>query len=120
MMQQYSSALLKILSMSRSYGADLEELKPITNPLIFMTSTSLKKVQQLCKDGAKEYRQSQEPYALAMALVYEHIAVFCESELPNEKQMIIDICNECAKDMMLGNIALGKPVGEQLYKKKYQ
>jgi hypothetical protein len=105
--------------MLRLYGADLEELKPITNPLIFMTSTSLKKVQQLCKDGAKEYRQSQEPYALAMALVYEHIAVFCESELPNEKQMIIDICNECAKDMMLGNIALGKPVGEQLYKKKY-
>jgi hypothetical protein len=120
MMQQYSSALLKILSMSRLYGAHMEELKAITNPLIFMTSTSLKKVQQLCKDGAKEYRQSQEPYALAMALVYEHIAVFCESELPNEKQMIIDICNECAKDMMLGNIALGKPVGEQLYKKKYQ
>ena len=85
-----------------------------------MTSTSLKKVMQLCKDGAQEYRQSQEPYALAMALVYEHIAVFCEAELPNEKQMIIDICNECAKDMMLGNIALGKPVGEQLYKKKYQ
>jgi hypothetical protein len=105
--------------MSKSFGADLEDLKPIINPLIFMTSTSLKKVQQLCKDGAKEYRQSQEPYALAMALVYEHIAVFCESELPNEKQMIIDICNECAKDMMLGNIALGKPVGEQLYKKKY-
>jgi hypothetical protein len=120
MMQQYSSAWLRILSMSRLYGVDLEELKPIINPLIFMTSTSLKKVQQLCKDGAKEYRQSQEPYALAMALVYEHIAVFCEAELPNEKQMIIDICNECAKDMMLGNIALGKPVGEQLYKKKYQ
>jgi hypothetical protein len=118
-MQQYSLPLLRILSMSRLYGADLEELKQLTNPLIFMTSTSLKKVQQLCKDGAKEYRQSQEPYALAMALVYEHIAVFCESELPNEKQMIIDICNECAKDMMLGNIALGKPVGEQLYKKKY-
>jgi hypothetical protein len=106
--------------MSRLYGAHLEELKPITNPLIFMTSTSLKKVQKLCKDGAQEYRQSQEPYALAMALVYEHIAIFCEAELPNEKQMIIDICNECAKDMMLGNIALGKPVGEQLYKKKYQ
>jgi len=85
-----------------------------------MTSTSLKKVQQLCKDGAKEYRQSQEPYALAMALVYENIAQLCEIELPNEKQMIIDICNECAKDMMNGNIALGKPVGEQLYKKKYQ
>jgi hypothetical protein len=105
--------------MSRLYGVDLEELKQLINPLISMTSTSLKKVQQLCKDGAKEYRQSQEPYALAMALVYDHIALFCENELPNEKQMIIDICNECAKDMMLGNIALGKPVGEQLYKKKY-
>jgi len=55
-----------------------------------------------------------------MALVYENIAQLCEIELPNEKQMIIDICNECAKDMMQGNIALGKPVGEQLYKKKYQ
>lgn len=84
-----------------------------------MTSTSLKKVLQLCKSGAQEYRQSQEPYALAMALVYEHIAIFCEAELPNEKQMLIDICNECAKDMMLGNIAVGKPAGEQLYKKKY-
>ena len=84
-----------------------------------MTSTSLKKVQQLCKDGAQEFRQSSEPYALAMAMVYEHIAILCEAELPNEKQMLIDICNECAKDMMLGNIAVGKPVGEQLYKKKY-
>jgi hypothetical protein len=54
-----------------------------------------------------------------MALVYEHIAIFCEAELPNEKQMLIDICNECAKDMMLGNIAVGKPAGEQLYNKKY-
>jgi hypothetical protein len=54
-----------------------------------------------------------------MAMVYENIAQLCEIELPNEKQMIIDICNECAKDMMQGNIALGKPVGEQLYKKKY-
>jgi ssDNA-binding Zn-finger/Zn-ribbon topoisomerase 1 len=54
-----------------------------------------------------------------MAMVYEHIAIFCETELPNEKQMLIDICNECAKDMMLGNIAVGKSVGEQLYKKKY-
>jgi hypothetical protein len=120
MMQRYSSALLKILSLSRLFGADLEELKPITNPLISMTSTSLKKVQKLCKDGAQEYRQSQEPYALAMALVYEHIAIFCETELPNEKQMLIDICNECAKDLMLGNIAIGKSAGEQLYKKKYQ
>jgi hypothetical protein len=84
-----------------------------------MTSTSLKKVQQLCKDGAKELLQSNEPYAYAMALVYEHIALFCENEIPNERQMIIDICNECAKDMMNGNISLGKPVGEQLYKKKY-
>jgi hypothetical protein len=105
--------------MSRLYGADLEELKQLINPQHLMTFTSLKKVQKLCKDGAQEYRQSQEPYALAMALVYEHIAIFCESELPNEKQMLIDICNECAKDMMLGNIAVGKPVGEQLYKKKY-
>jgi hypothetical protein len=55
-----------------------------------------------------------------MALVYEHIAIFCEAELPNEKQMLIDICNECVQDMIQGNIALGKPVGEQLYKKKYQ
>jgi 3'-phosphoadenosine 5'-phosphosulfate (PAPS) 3'-phosphatase len=85
-----------------------------------MTSTSLKKVQQLCKDGAQEFRQSTEPYALAMALVYEHIAIFCEAELPNEKQMLIDICNECAQEITRGNIALGKPVGEQLYKKKYQ
>ena len=85
-----------------------------------MTSTSLKKVQQLCKDGAQEFRQSTEPYALAMALVYEHIAMFCEAELPNEKQMLIDICNECAQEITRGNIALGKPVGEQLYKKKYQ
>jgi hypothetical protein len=120
MMQQCSSLLPMTQSMSSLYGAHLEELKQHTNPLISMTSTSLKKVQQLCKDGAKEFRQSTEPYALAMALVYEHIAIFCEAELPNEKQMLIDICNECAKDMMLGNIAVGKPVGEQLYKKKYQ
>lgn len=84
-----------------------------------MTSTSLKKVQKLCKDGAQEFRQSTEPYALAMALVYEHIAIFCETELPNEKQMLIDICNECAQEITRGNIALGKPVGEQLYKRKY-
>ena len=79
-----------------------------------MTSTSLKKVLKLCKDGAQEFRQSQEPYALAIALVYEHIAIFCEAELPNEKQMLIDICNECDQDMIQGNIALGKPVVEQL------
>ena len=85
-----------------------------------MTSTSLKKVQQFCKDRADFLNKSDEQYAYAMALVYEHIAIFCESELPNEKQMLIDICNECAKDMMLGNIAVGKPAGEQLYKKKYQ
>jgi hypothetical protein len=54
-----------------------------------------------------------------MALVYEHIAIFCEAELPNEKQMLIDICNECASEISRGSIALGKPVGEQLYKKKY-
>jgi hypothetical protein len=120
MMQRYSSALLKIRSMSKSFGAHLEGLKQNINLIIFMTSTSLKKVQQLCKDGAKELLQSNEPYAYAMALVYEHIALFCENEIPNEKQMIIDICNECAKDMMNGNIALGKPVGEQIFKKKYQ
>jgi len=101
------------------FGAHLEELKQIINPLISMTSTSLKKVQQLCKDGAQEFRQSTEPYALAMAMVYEHIAIFCENELPNEKQMLIDICNECAKDLMHGNLAIGKSAGEQLYKKKY-
>jgi hypothetical protein len=54
-----------------------------------------------------------------MAMVYENIAQLCEIEIPNERQMIIDICNECAKDIMNGNVALGKPVGEQLYKKKY-
>jgi hypothetical protein len=55
-----------------------------------------------------------------MAMVYENIAQLCEIEMPNEKQMLIDICNECAKDLMLGNIAIGKSAGEQLYKKKYQ
>ena len=84
-----------------------------------MTFTSLKKVQKLCRDGAQEYRQSQEPYALAMAMVYEQVALLCEIEMPNEKQMLIDICNECAKDLILGNIAIGKSAGEQLYKKKY-
>jgi len=84
-----------------------------------MTSTSLKKILYLCCDRAEQMSKSDQQYAHAMALVYENIAQLCEIELPNEKQMIIDICNECAKDMMLGNIALGKPVGEQLYKKKY-
>ena len=55
-----------------------------------------------------------------MAMAYEHIALLCENEMPNEKQMLIDICNECAQEITRGNIALGKPVGEQLYKKKYQ
>ena len=118
-MQQYSSALLKIPSMLRLYGAHLEELKPNINLILFMTSTSLKRIQQLCKDRAQQLSKSDEQYAHAMAMAYEHIALLCETELPNEKQMIIDICNECAKDMMQGNIALGKPVGEQLYKKKY-
>jgi hypothetical protein len=54
-----------------------------------------------------------------MAVVYKEIADFCESQLQNEKQMLIDICNECAQDIIRGNIALGKPVGEQVYKKKY-
>ncbi len=53
-------------------------------------------------------------------MVYEQVALLCEIEMPNEKQMLIDICNECAKDLMLGNIAIGKSAGEQLYKKKYQ
>lgn len=85
-----------------------------------MTSTPLKKVQQLCKYRAEQLSKSSEPYAQAMAMTYEHIELLCEIEMANEKQMIIDICNECAKDMINGNIALGKPVGEQLYKKKYQ
>jgi len=85
-----------------------------------MTSTSLKKILYLCRDRAEQMSKSDQQYAHAMALVYENIAHLCEIEMPNEKQMIIDICNECAKDMMQGNIALGKPVGEQLYKKKYQ
>ena len=84
-----------------------------------MTSTPLKRIKELCNARAKTLSESNEQYAHAMAMVYEIIAQLCEIELPNEKQMIIDICNECAKDMMLGNIALGKPVGEQLYKKKY-
>jgi hypothetical protein len=53
-------------------------------------------------------------------MAFEHIAIYCEEELKNEKQMLIDICNECAKDMMSGNLAVGKSAGEQLYKKKYQ
>ena len=84
-----------------------------------MTSTPLKRIQQLCNDRAFEYRKSKEDYAIAMAMVFEHIAIFCEAELPNEKQMLIDICNECAQDMIRGNLAVGKSVGEQLYKKKY-
>jgi hypothetical protein len=119
-MQQYSSALLKIPSLSRLFGAHLEELKQPTNPTHLMTSTSLKKIQDLCNARANTLSQSDEQYAHAMAMVYENIAQLCEIEIPNERQMIIDICNECAKDIMNGNVALGKPVGEQLYKKKYQ
>ena len=84
-----------------------------------MTSTPLKRIKELCNNRAVEYRQSKEEYNLVIAMAFEHIAIYCDNELPNEKQMLIDICNECAKDMMNGNIALGKPVGEQLYKKKY-
>jgi hypothetical protein len=84
-----------------------------------MTSTSLKKILYLCRDRAEQMSKSDQQYAHAMALVYENIAHLCEIELPNEKQMIIDICNECAKDMMNGNLAVGKSAGEQLYKKKY-
>ena len=119
-MQQYSSALLKTPSLWRLYGAHLEELKPISKNQLFMTSTSLKRIQQLCRERAEQLSKSDQQYAHAMAMVYENIELLCEIEIPKEKQMIIDICNECAKDMMLGNIALGKPVGEQLYKKKYQ
>ncbi len=71
-------------------------------------------------DRANNLSKSDEQYAHAMAMVYENIAQLCEIEIPNERQMIIDICNECAKDIMNGNVALGKPAGEQLYKKKYQ
>jgi hypothetical protein len=85
-----------------------------------MTSTPLKRIKELCNNRAVEYRQSKEEYNLVIAMAFEHIAIFCEAELPNEKQMLIDICNECVQDMIQGNIALGKPVGEQLYKKKYQ
>ena len=84
-----------------------------------MTSTPLKRIKELCNNRAVEYRQSKEEYNLVLAMAFEHIAIYCETEIPNEKQMLIDICNDCAKDMMNGNIALGKPVGEQLYKKKY-
>jgi GTP:adenosylcobinamide-phosphate guanylyltransferase len=100
--------------MLRLFGAHLEGLKQNINLIIFMTSTSLKKVQQLCKDRAELLTKSDEQYAYAMALVYEHIAIFCETEIPNERQMIIDICNECAKDMMNGNLAVGQSAGEQL------
>ena len=85
-----------------------------------MTSTPLKRIKEACNRKAVEYRQSKEEYNLVLAMAFEHIAMFCELEMPNEKQMIIDICNECAKDMMNGNIFVGKSAGEQLYKKKYQ
>jgi hypothetical protein len=85
-----------------------------------MTSTPLKRIQQLCNDRADSYRESEDQYALVLAMAFEHIAIYCETEIPNEKQMLIDICNECAKDLMQGNLAVGKSAGEQLYKKKYQ
>ena len=84
-----------------------------------MTSTPLKRIKELCNNRAVEYRRSSEEYNLILAMAFENIAIYCESEMDNEKQMLIDICNECAQDMIRGNIALGKPVGEQLYKKKY-
>jgi hypothetical protein len=106
--------------MSNTFGAPVEELKQHSNLITSMTSTPLKRIKELCNNRAVEYRKSNEEYNLVLAMAFEHIAIYCETELPNEKQMLIDICNECAKDMMNGNIALGKPVGEQLYKKKYQ
>ena len=118
-MQQYLLALLKIPSLLKLFGAHLEELKPNTNLITFMTSTSLKKILYLCRDRAEQMSKSSEQYAHAMAMVYEQVALLCEIEIPNEKQMLIDICNECAKDMMSGNLAVGKSAGEQLYKKKY-
>lgn len=84
-----------------------------------MTSTPLKRIQKLCNDRADSYRESEDQYALVLAMAFEHIAIYCEEELKNEKQMIIDICNECAQDLMQGNLAVGKSAGEQLYKKKY-
>ncbi len=120
MMQQYSSHLLMTRSMLNTFGAPVEELKPNINLIIFMTSTSLKKILYLCRDRAEQMSKSSEQYAHAMAMVYEQVALLCEIEIPNEKQMLIDICNECAKDMMSGNLAVGKSAGEQLYKKKYQ
>ena len=85
-----------------------------------MTSTPLKRIQQLCNDRAYEYRKSNEEYNLVLAMAFENIAIYCDTEMANEKQMLIDICNECAKDLMNGNLAVGKSAGEQLYKKKYQ
>lgn len=85
-----------------------------------MTSTPLRRIKDLCNKRAFEYRHSNEEYNLILAMAFENIAMYCDTEMANEKQMIIDICNECAQDMIQGNIALGKPVGEQLYKKKYQ
>jgi hypothetical protein len=77
-----------------------------------MTSTPLRRIQKLCNDRADSYRESEDQYALVLAMAFEHIAIYCEEELKNEKQMIIDICNECAQEISRGNIGLGKPVGE--------
>lgn len=84
-----------------------------------MTSTPLKRIQQLCNDRADSYRESEDQYALVLAMAFEHIAIYCEEELKNEKQMIIDICNECAQEITRGNIKLGNSVGEQVYKKSF-
>lgn len=85
-----------------------------------MTSTPLRRIQKLCKEKALEFKKSKEDYNLILAMAFENIAIYCDNELPNEKQMLIDICNECAQDMMRGDIAVGKSVGEQLYKKKFK
>lgn len=84
-----------------------------------MISTPLRRIKELCDTRAYEYRKSKEKYAIAMSMVFEHISTYCETEILNEKQMIIDICNECAQDIMRGEISLGESAGEQIFKKKY-
>jgi len=44
--------------------------------------------------------------------------LFAEARRKDRKQ-IIENCNECATDIFRGQIAIGKSVGEQFYKKKY-
>jgi hypothetical protein len=105
--------------MSNTFGVHLEELKPILTPTTSMTSTPLRRIKELCSNRAVEYRRSSEEYNLILAMAFENIAIYCDTEMDNEKQMLIDICNDCAKDLMNGNLAVGKSAGEQLYKKKY-